>query len=61
MRYAILFLLLSACTSHCKTNTVRCKDRKAQVCIDDTWYTARECKDACYVKEDMPYCTEDVK
>jgi hypothetical protein len=61
MKYLLLFLLFSACTNPCSTNTVRCRGKRCQVCIDDSWYTARTCREECFIKDDMPHCTEDVK
>ena len=49
---------ISACSTPCKTSTMRCKDRKAQVCMDKQWITARECDADCYMEKGMPTCLE---
>jgi hypothetical protein len=51
----MILLWLSSC-AQCKTSTMRCKDRKAQVCMDKKWVTARECETDCYMKDGWPTC-----
>ena len=56
MKLILLVIILSACSNPCKTATMRCKDRKAQVCMDKKWIIARECNTECYMKEGWPTC-----
>jgi hypothetical protein len=58
MSKIFILLCLCACAEPCKTSTLRCKGQEAQVCMDDEWVTARECKYECYMKEGWPTCLE---